>query len=215
MSFPQEPSESNPILPVAPETGHSLFEDIQALLTGTLVVALGIAMYKKAGLLTGGVTGVAFLSHYASGINFGLLLVGINLPFYVFALKRMGWAFTVKSLIALALVAVFTEYSPPLLRFEWLHPVVAGVVGGMLMGVGMLILFRHKASLGGFSVLALYLQETRGWRAGHIQMALDCAIVLGSAFFVQPLLIAISILGAVVLNLSLATNHKRGRYVAA
>jgi uncharacterized membrane-anchored protein YitT (DUF2179 family) len=213
MPAPQD--QTNTVAPARTEGGHSLFEDVQALLTGTLVVALGIAMYKKAGLLTGGVTGVAFLSHYASGINFGLLLVGINLPFYLFALKRMGLAFTVKSLIALALVALFTEYSPPLLRFEWLHPVVAGVVGGMLMGVGMLILFRHKASLGGFSVLALYLQETRGWRAGKIQMALDCAIVLGSAFVVGPLLIAISVLGAVVLNLSLATNHKQGRYVAA
>lgn len=204
-----------PVPPATTEGGHSLFEDIQALLTGTLVVALGIAMYKKAGLLTGGVTGVAFLSHYASGINFGLLLVGINVPFYVFAWKRMGLAFTVKSLVALTLVAVFTEYSPPLLRFEWLHPVVAGVVGGMLMGVGMLILFRHKASLGGFSVLALYLQETRGWRVGVVQMVLDGSILLCSAFVVSPMLIGISILGAVVLNLSLATNHKHGRYIAA
>ncbi|WP_317202591.1 YitT family protein [Janthinobacterium sp.] len=204
-----------PVPPATAETGHSLFEDVQALLTGTLVVALGIAMYKKAGLLTGGVTGVAFLSHYASGINFGLLLVGINVPFYVFAWKRMGLAFTVKSLVALTLVAVFTEYSPPLLRFEWLHPVVAGVVGGMLMGVGMLILFRHKASLGGFSVLALYLQETRGWRVGVVQMVLDGSILLCSAFIVSPMLIGISILGAVVLNLSLATNHKHGRYIAA
>ncbi len=204
-----------PVPPATAETGHSLFEDVQALLTGTLVVALGIAMYKKAGLLTGGVTGVAFLSHYASGINFGLLLVGINVPFYVFAWKRMGLAFTVKSLVALTLVAVFTEYSPPLLRFEWLHPVVAGVVGGMLMGVGMLILFRHKASLGGFSVLALYLQETRGWRVGVVQMVLDGSILLCSAFVVSPMLIGISILGALVLNLSLATNHKHGRYIAA
>lgn len=206
--------QTNAAGPTKAKVRHTLFDDVQALLTGTLVVALGIAMYKKAGLLTGGVTGVAFLSHYASGLNFGLLLVLINLPFYVFALKRMGVAFTVKSLISLALVAVFTEYSPALLRFEWLHPVVAGVVGGMLMGVGMLILFRHKASLGGLSVLALYLQETRGWRAGKIQMGFDCAIVLCSAFIVPPMLIVISVLGAVVLNLSLATNHKQGRYVA-
>ncbi|MET3132255.1 uncharacterized membrane-anchored protein YitT (DUF2179 family) [Oxalobacteraceae bacterium GrIS 1.11] len=213
MQAPQD--QSKPVPPARLEAGHSLFEDIQALLTGTLVVALGIAMYKNAGLLTGGITGLAFLLHYATGLNFGLLLVCINLPFYVFALKRMGLAFTVKSLIALALVAVFTEYSTLLLRFEWLHPVVAGVVGGMLMGVGMLILFRHQASLGGLSVLALYLQETRGWRAGKVQMGFDCIIVLGSAFIVQPMLIGISILGAVVLNLSLATNHKHGRYVAA
>jgi uncharacterized membrane-anchored protein YitT (DUF2179 family) len=200
--------------PTRAEDRHTLFEDVQALLTGTLVVALGIAMYKKAGLLTGGVTGLAFLSHYASGINFSLLLVGLNLPFYVFAFKRMGLVFTVKSLIAVTLVALFTEFSPALIRFEWLHPMVAGIVGGLLIGVGMLILFRHKASLGGFNVLALYLQETRGWRAGKVQMAFDCLILLGSAFIVPPTLIIVSIFGAVVLNLSIATNHKQGRYVA-
>ena len=201
--------------PTKANSGHTLFEDVQALLTGTLVVALGVAMYKKAGLLTGGVTGLAFLSHYASGINFGVLLVGLNLPFYALALKRMGLAFTLKSVIAVTLVAIFTEFSPDLIRFEWLHPIFAGITGGLLMGVGMLILFRHKASLGGLNVLVLYLQETRGWRAGKVQMAFDCAIVLGSAFVVSPLLIVISVIGAVVLNLSLATNHRPGRYVAA
>ena len=211
-----EPDASNKIAP-APEAevGHSLFEDIQAILTGTLVVALGIAMFKKAGLLTGGVTGIAFLSHYASSINFGVLLVAINLPFYALALKRMGLPFTLKSILCVSLVAVFTEFSPYLIRFEWLHPVFAAITGGLLIGVGMLILFRHQASLGGLNVLVLYLQETRGWRAGKIQMAFDCAIVLGSALVVSPLLIAISVLGAVVLNLALATNHKPGRYIAA
>lgn len=194
---------------------HTLFEDVQALLTGTLVVALGVAMFKKAGLLTGGVTGIAFLSHYASGINFGLLLVGINLPFYFLAFKRMGPVFTAKSVIAVALVAFFTEFSPLLIRFEWLHPIFAGITGGLLMGVGMLILFRHNASLGGLNVLVLYLQQTRGWPAGKVQMIIDCMIVLGSALIVPPMLIAISVLGAVVLNLSLATNHKPGRYVTA
>ena len=203
-----------PVRPTTAEDHHTLLDDVQALLTGTLVVALGIAMYKRAGLLTGGVTGLAFLSHYASGINFSLLLVGLNLPFYVFAFKRMGVVFTVKSLIAVTLVALFTEVSPALIRFEWLHPMVAGIVGGLLMGVGMLILFRHKASLGGFNVLALYLQETRGWRAGKVQMAFDCLILLGSAFILPPALISVSIFGAVVLNLSIATNHKHGRYAA-
>lgn len=194
---------------------HTLFEDALALLTGTLVVALGVAMFKKAGLLTGGITGLAFLSHYASGLNFGALLVAANLPFYVLALKRMGREFTLKTMIAVAMVALFTELSPQLIRIEWLHPVFAGVTGGFLIGVGMLILFRHNASLGGLNVLALYLQEKRGWRAGNVQMGFDGLILLGSAFLVSPLLIAVSVLGALALNVSLATNHKAGRYVAA
>ena len=78
----------------------------------------------------------------------------------------------------------------------------------------MLILFRHRASLGGFNVLVLYLQERFGWRAGRIQMALDCSIVLCSLAVVDWQHTALSVLGAVVLNQTLATNHRVGRYMA-
>ena len=87
-------------------------------------------------------------------------------------------------------------------------------MGGLLMGAGMLILFRHRASLGGLNVLVLYLQERFGWRAGRIQMALDCAIVLCSFAVVEWWYTALSVLGAVVLNQTLATNHRAGRYMA-
>lgn len=194
---------------------HTRLDDVQAILTGTLVVALGIAMFKKAGLLTGGVTGLAFLSHYGTGINFGLLLVLLNLPFYLMAWQRMGRAFTLKSLASVSLVAVFTESLPHLIRFEWVHPAFAAITGGLLIGVGMLILFRHQASLGGLNVLVLWLQETRGWRAGAVQMVFDSVIVLASAWVVPLELILISILGAVTLNLTLTINHKPGRYITA
>lgn len=194
---------------------HTLFEDAQAIVTGALIVSIGIAMHKQAGLLTGGITGVAFLIHYTWKINFGLLLVLLNLPFYVFAVHTRGWAFTLKSLAAVGIVSGFTELSPYLIRIEWVHPVFSGITGGLLIGVGMLILFRHQASLGGLNVLVLYLQDKYSWRAGHVQMGFDCAILLAAAFVVAPLLLAISILGAVMLNLAIATNHRQGRYTAA
>jgi uncharacterized membrane-anchored protein YitT (DUF2179 family) len=83
------------------------------------------------------------------------------------------------------------------------------------MGVGLLILFRHRASLGGFNILVLYLQERRGWRAGYVQLALDCVILALSIPVISASSAAISILGAAVLNVSLALNHRPGRYVAA
>jgi uncharacterized membrane-anchored protein YitT (DUF2179 family) len=202
--------------PAAPDLlKHTLFEDIQAIVTGALVVSIGVAMHKQAGLLTGGITGLAFLLHYSAKLNFGLTLVLLNLPFYIFAVFRMGWVFTLKSLSAVLLVSGLTELSPHLLRIEWVHPVFSGITGGLLIGVGMLILFRHQASLGGLNVLVLYLQQTRGWRAGKLQMGFDFAILIGAAFVVSPLLIAVSLLGAFMLNLAIATNHRAGRYVAA
>ena len=192
---------------------HRPYEDVQALLTGTLFVALGVVMFGHSGLLTGGTAGIAFLIHYATGWNFGLVFFLINLPFYGLAWQRMGKAFTLKTFAAVGLLSLFVNLLPKLLSFLALSAPFSAVMGGLLMGTGMLVLFRHKASLGGFNVLVLYLQERFGWRAGRIQMGLDCGIVLASFALVDWQHVALSILGAVVLNQTLATNHRAGRYL--
>lgn len=193
---------------------HTLFEDAQALLTGTLLIALAVLMYRHAGLLSGGTAGLAFLAHYASGWAFGALFFVINLPFYWLAWRHMGRAFTLKTLVAVLLLSLLTELLPRWLSFQTLQPLLAAVLGGMLMGTGFLILFRHRASLGGVGIIALVLQEQRGWRAGHVQMAIDAAIVAGAFALVEPLRVFFSILGALALNMVLAINHRPGRYIA-
>ena len=82
------------------------------------------------------------------------------------------------------------------------------------MGAGLLMLFRHRASLGGINVVALFLQERLGWRAGQVQMVLDVLILLAAFGVTDPWRVALSVLGAVVLNLALAINHRPGRYMA-
>jgi uncharacterized membrane-anchored protein YitT (DUF2179 family) len=192
---------------------HTAFEDAQAIATGALFIALGVAMFARAGLLTGGTAGLAFLIHYATGWRFGVAFFVINLPFYLLALRAMGWTFTVKTFCAVAATSVFSELMPLVLRFDFLQPVYAAVMGGCLIGAGLLMLFRHKASLGGINILVLYLQERHGWRAGKVQMAIDCLIVLAALALVEPWLIALSVLGAVALNLVVAVNHRPGRYL--
>ena len=198
----------------APDLRHSLHEDVQALLTGTLFVSLGIVLFGQTGLLSGGTAGIAFLIHYATGWNFGLLFFLINLPFYGLAWQRMGRRFTLKTFSAVVLLALFSNLVPRLIEIQQVQPVFAALLGGLLIGAGMLMLFRHQASLGGFNVLVLYLQERRGWRAGLIQMGLDCGIVLAAFALTDFWHIALSVLGAVAMNQTLAINHRKGRYVA-
>lgn len=211
-------SRFRPVTPASqttvPPSRHKPHEDIQALLTGTLFVALGVVMFRHTGLITGGTAGLAFLLHYATGWNFSLVFFAINLPFYGLAFQRMGWVFTLKTFAAVALLAVFAQWVPQGITFAALSTGFAAVTGGLLMGAGMLMLFRHRASLGGFNVLVLYLQERFGWRAGHVQMAFDCAIVLAAMAVVDWSQILWSVLGAVVLNMTLAINHRPGRYMA-
>ncbi|MBC3879580.1 YitT family protein [Undibacterium sp. FT79W] len=196
---------------------HSLLEDVLAILTGTLFVSLGIALFNQVGLLTGGTAGLAFLIHYRTGLSFGTVFFLVNLPFYWLALKRMGWRFTLKTFCSVALVSLFSGLHPKLVHLvdvNMLTPFYVALIGGLLMGVGFIVLFRHQASLGGINILALYLQQTRGIRAGKIQMGLDFVIVLASLAVVTPLALAASILGAFALNLAISLNHRPGRYMA-
>jgi uncharacterized membrane-anchored protein YitT (DUF2179 family) len=192
---------------------HSALEDVQALVTGTLFVALGVALFKHAGLLTGGTAGIAFLIHYATGWRFGPVFFVVNLPFVWLSVRQMGKVFTLKTFAAVGLLSIVTELLPQWLDFARLEPAFAAVMGGLVIGAGLLMLFRHHASLGGLNVLALWLQQTRGWRAGKVQMAADGAILVAAFATLPPLQAALSLLGALALNGVVAVNHRPGRYL--
>ena len=97
---------------------HSWLEDVQAVVTGTLFVALGIALFRHAGLVTGGTAGIAFVLHYAMGWPFGAAFFVLNLPFYVLAWRRMGRAFTLKTLGAVALMSLLSEALPRMVTVQ-------------------------------------------------------------------------------------------------
>ncbi|MCE8016796.1 YitT family protein [Halomonas sp. MCCC 1A17488] len=196
-----------------PTDPHRPYEDVMAMLVGTLFVALGVAFYTQALLLTGSTAGMAFLLQYASGWRFGVWFFLINLPFYYLAVKRMGWSFTLRTFVAIALVSLFSELTGQWVAFDSLNPLYASLMGGSLIGIGMLVLFRHRTSLGGINILALYLQGRYGLRAGYVQLGIDGLIMLAAFLVLPPERVWLSVLGAVALNLIIALNHKPGRYM--
>ena len=86
-------------------------------------------------------------------------------------------------------------------------------VGGLLAGIGILILIRHGASLGGIGIVGLYIQDATGFRAGWVQLIFDAIIFAIALFMLDPWAVAWSFLGALVANLTIAINHRRDRYV--
>ena len=138
----------------------------------------------------------------------------LNLPFYWLALRKLGRAFTVKTFAAVLLLSLLSELQAQFLQFAQLQPLYAAIAGGLITGTGFLVLFRHRCSLGGVGIAALYLQDRYGWRAGKVQMAVDCCIVLLALWSMPIAQVAYSIVGAVALNLVLAINHRPGRYMA-
>jgi uncharacterized membrane-anchored protein YitT (DUF2179 family) len=192
---------------------HTRLEDAQAVILGTLIIALGVNLFTHAGLLTGGSAGLAFLMQYSTPLTFGQAFFLINIPFYLLAVINFGWEFTIKTFLSVFCLSVFSDVTPMLVTFDQVNPIYASVAGGFLMGVGFLMLFRHNASLGGLNILARYLSEKHGISMGKFQMAVDCMIVLLSVFVVDYTLIIISFVGAIALNMIIAVNHKPGRYM--
>ena len=123
-------------------------------------------------------------------------------------------ALVIKTFIAVALLAGFTEIIPHFFHLSSVNPIYATIFANVLMGVSFLILFRHRSSLGGVNLLALYLQERFKIPAGKVQMAIDVVILLTALFFVDWQLILVSILGVIILNSIILLNHKSSRYVA-
>jgi uncharacterized membrane-anchored protein YitT (DUF2179 family) len=195
---------------------HKFPDDLQAMLTGTLLAAFGIVLFKAGGLLSGGTVGLSLLLNYATGLDLAVALVLANAPFYLLACRRMGVEFTAKTLACVALAEAFVHFLPHEVSFAHVSPFAAAVIGGLLAGVGILVLFRHTASLGGFNVFVLYVQRRWGLSPGLVQLGLDAAIVIGGCamlgdFARRPAAAA----AGVVLNRGLAFNHRPGRYSPA
>ncbi len=192
---------------------HSHAEDVQGMILATLVASLGLAIFAKGGLMIGGMAGLALLVHYAVGWNFGVVFVLVNLPFYWVAVRRMGWEFTLKTFAAVTACGLLTDLLPRWIDFAHIHPLYSAVVGGALAGLGILFFIRHRASLGGIGILAVYLQRTRGWSAGKVQMSFDAMLMLVAFTVMSPVQVMYSAIGAVVLSLVLMFNHRPGRYM--
>ncbi len=112
------------------------------------------------------------------------------------------------------MLAGLTTIRPQLLTFGHVEPLTGAVLAGMTTGLGVLAVFRHGASLGGIGVVAFYLQDRFGFRAGWTQLIVD-AVVFTLAAFTLPLpSVLYSLAGAVVMNLVVAINHRRDWYVA-
>lgn len=192
---------------------HAWYEDLQALAAGVVMMTLGVVIYVKATLLTGGLAGLALLLQFSELSDFAIAFFALNTPFYILALMRMGWSFTLRTIGAVTLISALARLTPDWLTIAQVHPAYAAIAGGALFGTGVVLLLRHKFSVGGINVLAQFLQERGVIRAGYAQLIFDVALFAGAFFILPAERVAWSLLGAVVMNLVIAINHRPGRYM--
>lgn len=191
---------------------HGRIEDIYAIAVGSVLIGLGLTILHAAGLVTGGMAGLALLVGHFAPLPPGLLFALLNVPFLALALRAMGSLFTLRTIAAsggIALASVLAEHA---LTIEVNDPFAAAVGAGTLLGMGTLAVVRHGAGVGGVGIVTYWLFLKRGWNIGRSQIAIDFAILGASALFLPADKLAWSAVSAISMGLVTGLWLRPGRY---
>ena len=193
---------------------HSAFDDVYGLSLGVVFIALGLNLLKLSGFITGGIAGMALLVSYWLPLSIGLLFMLVNIPFLIFAYFSMGKAFALKTVVVNIVLGISTHFLPHFIHIDYLHPVFAALFGGTIIGLGILCLARHNASVGGTGALTLWIQKKYQINAGKSQMVLDALIFVLALTCLDASIVALSAVSAIAMNAMLIIWHKPGRYTS-
>jgi uncharacterized membrane-anchored protein YitT (DUF2179 family) len=146
---------------------------------GCFVTAGGLIILKHSHIVTGGTAGLSLSLSPLLHVQFHYLFALLNLPFFVFSYFYMGKSFTFKTILAIALLSLLSAMDNILPSFT-IPSLVGAIVGGAFIGAGITALFRNGASLGGATILAIYLHKKHGINPGMTNFAFDLLVVLTS-----------------------------------
>ena len=170
-------------------------------------IGLGLAIFTVAftcfmlpyQLITGGVSGISAFIYYVTGIHASYSYFVINGALMLLGLYALGWRFCLRTLIATVVVSfmiemmqgVLTEIGPDgkehLMRIIGEQRFMAAVIGGILEGVGLALVFLAGGSTGGTDIIVLTVNKYRNMSLGHIMLCVDLCIVSLSWFIYHDL----------------------------
>lgn len=147
------------------------------------MVSIGVLILHHSHLVTGGTAGLSLSLSYVFGMPFSVVFFLINIPFYILSLIRMGLQFTLSTLAAITILSFLTGLDQWFPDFS-IPPLIGALVGGLVIGLGLTMIFLNRSSLGGANILALYLQRRFGWDPGKTNFVFDFLVVASSFYSV-------------------------------
>lgn len=130
--------------------------------------------------IDGGATGISLLLEHTTTLNLGLLLILINLPFVFLASKTIGVKFAVKSICAIALLAIVVHFvNYPIITEDKL---LIAVFGGFFLGLGIGMSMRGGSVIDGTEVLAIFLSRKLALTIGDVLLLINILIFSVGAY---------------------------------
>lgn len=184
------------------------FRAYSLIFIGALLIATGYTFFiTPHKIVPGGVYGISIILHHSFGTPVGLVALLFNIPLTLIGIKVLGPRFGAKTVTGFLLTSAFID------GMAWLwgstallndDPLVSAIFGGAIIGLGVGLFFKAKATCGGTDVMAMMLGKWTGRPLGQLMMLVDSAIVLiGTIAFADwaiPLysLIAIFVMGKTI-----------------
>lgn len=152
------------------------------VVVGAMIVGLAYNMFLlPAKLAAGGISGVSTIIYEIYNITPATTQFLINIPIFV-----VGWIFLGRDFSGKSLVGTFTVpfviWLTADMSFAITNPLLATLYGGILLGVGMGIVYRGNGSTGGTAALAQILKKFTGLSSGYSQLIVDGFVVITSLF---------------------------------
>lgn len=156
------------------------------ILIGSFILASGFVLFiTPYKIVPGGVYGISIVLHYLFGTPVGLVALCFDIPLTIIGIKILGPRFGYKTVLGFSLTALFTD---TLTYFWGFEPLVKGdallssIFGGVLVGVGLGLIFRSKATSGGSDIIAMIFAKYTRLPLGMLMIYVDSVIVLVGFF---------------------------------
>jgi uncharacterized membrane-anchored protein YitT (DUF2179 family) len=161
---------------------HLSVSDIIYTLLGILFAGFALKSFLVPNhFLDGGVTGISLLFHELYHIPLSVLLIIINIPFFILGKYLVNTSFAVKSFISAVILTLCLEYLP--YPVDITHDtLIVAVFGGFFLGLGVGLGMRGGCAIDGIEVLALYTWRKLSLTMSEIILAINSLIFLIAAF---------------------------------
>lgn len=163
---------------------HPFLRDVLLTLLGTLTYTVGIYFFTAPNKIApGGVAGIATVVNYLWGVPIGLVNALINLPLLVLGYFFLGKAFVLKTLVSVVGFSVFQDYLFAGLPQFVGDPLIAGLFGGALLGLGTGLTFVAESSTGGLDISSKVIQKKFPYlKIGIISFLSNMLVILFAAY---------------------------------
>ncbi len=155
------------------------------ILVGCTIVGLSYALFLiPHHFVPGGVSGLAIILNYFYKLPVGAMIVVFNLPIFIAGLRTMGKKYVLKSMAGMIISSVMIDLFDRIVKLPSAtdNKILACIYGGVLLGIGLGIVFRGRASTGGSDIIGMILSKYLGISLGFGIMITDFVIISAAGF---------------------------------